>query len=230
MASEGLYYSLHIYMFINGNQLHQSTHIYIFFSPSLHEQAALDTFKGAINSSNLFFLLHILEKMLLRQWSFIHIYIHTSFESSLLLPAYKLRIESSSSSALAPHWSFTGVPFSVSFPNLFLLRASRSFVLQKKVGDGIRSCALPKEFHTFFPKTTLSWLVTEVCVTETNLSFCTTCRIRIRDMQMPDTLEHKTVVYFDQQTSAAYPSQDSSVGSIWHSRLLVQLGRGLVAR
>ena len=84
----------------------------------------------------------------------IHIYI-LRIES--LFPAYELRIESSISSALARHWSFAGAPFSVSFPNSFLLRASRSFVLQKKVGDGIRSCALPKECRTFFPKTTVSW-------------------------------------------------------------------------
>ena len=69
VASEGLYYSLHIFMLYNDNQLHH-LHTYIYIS-SLHLSlwtAAWVTFNEVVFNWSCF-LLHILE-CFTRQWSF----------------------------------------------------------------------------------------------------------------------------------------------------------------
>ena len=93
------------------------------------------------------------------------IHISTSFESSLLFTLKKLKIESlfrarSFNASLVVH--FAGAP-SI-FVSKFVRFFSRYFLsFSRKVGDGIRSWALPKECGTFFPKTTVSWLERNVC-------------------------------------------------------------------
>ena len=92
--------------------------------------------------------------------------IHIPLVSSLLFTPYELEIKSNWVSPIfraRPHarqWSFTGghscFTFPISFSNSFEKIASSWCV---RVGDGIRSCALPKECCPFFPKTTVSWLV-----------------------------------------------------------------------
>ena len=101
--------------------------------------AFLECFMSITSSHDVFLSLSLFFSLFLQ---------FTSFESSLLFTPYKLEIESYLLSALARQWSFAGAPvFRFQFVRFKLLRD----------GAGIRSCALPKECCTFFPKTMVSW-------------------------------------------------------------------------
>ena len=136
VASEGLYYSLHIYMFYNNNQPQQDTHIFHrFFSPSLLEQAkqaALLTFNGAISPTSSFcsFLLHILGMHFRASRSFTYSYILRiqSFHSRLKAKDWVLFRARS----VARHWSYVPERAFFSSPfRSFSFRASWSFTTQK---------------------------------------------------------------------------------------------------
>ena len=127
--------------------------ILLFFSPSLHEQAALETFNRAINPSNLFFLLHILWTCFTRQ-----MVVHSTHPSNRFLFSFPLKSLGSSPSiferARASMVVRGGACFSF-FVSKFVFSARQGRPLQKKVGGGIRSLALRVSSRLLTLKTTM---------------------------------------------------------------------------
>ena len=145
-----------------------NTLIYEYFSPSLLELAALETFNGAINPSNSFFLAStLLSECFVSCVNGRSIHLHPSNRVSFsLIKAWdRVRFRARS----LAHSRIKVVRFVRLRARLFfvsnLLRfvfarlGGRSLHTKERVGDGIRSCALPKECRPFFPKTTVSWLL-----------------------------------------------------------------------
>ena len=135
VASEGLYciiYSPYNYIVLWSTSYIQKAHHILYFSPSLLEVAALETFNGAISSSNSFFpastrLQNI--SCFTRRWSFDpH---STSFESSLLCTLKSFRIESDFERARASNGRSRARLFFVVFVSIILLRASNGRPLKE---------------------------------------------------------------------------------------------------
>ena len=141
VASDGLYYSLHIYMFYNDNQPHH-IHTHISYISSLHLSlwaAALVTFNEAMKGFNWScFLLHILGMLLLRASNGRSVHIHILRIDSFSFTLKSLR--SSPFCALAGllrrQWlfvcSFAGALVFVSISFVSFLRVKVVHYTQKK--------------------------------------------------------------------------------------------------